>query len=113
MAWLKRAWAGWLGVVVPWLVILALFFAALPAVWWAVDQTGVLDVTWACGDLDNRAEAQEYLDSETEHGDEASMKNLDWDGDGKACENACLCHGCTRARGRRQDDPGRRRRRRH
>jgi hypothetical protein len=67
-------------------VVLALFFVGVPAAWWAVDQTGVLDITWACGDMDDRAEAQEYLDSKTKHGDEASMKNLDGDGDGKACE---------------------------
>ena len=86
MAWLKRAWAGWLGVIVPWLVILGLVFLALPVVWWAVDQTGALDMRWACGDMEDRAEAQEYLDRETEHNDRGSMKNLDPDRDGKACE---------------------------
>jgi hypothetical protein len=86
MAWIKRAWDSWLGLVIYGVVVVALLFYGAPAAWRAVDQTGFLDTTWACADMDTRAEAQEYLDDELEHHDAASVDNLDGDGNGKACE---------------------------
>jgi hypothetical protein len=86
MAWLKRAWETWLGVMTVIAVVLGLIFVGLPALWSAVDQSGFFDVTWTCGDMDSQAEAQEYLERERANGDEASVENLDRGGNGTACE---------------------------
>jgi hypothetical protein len=86
MQWLKRAWNSWLGVVAWLLAVGAFFLVGLPAAWWAVDQTGFLDVTWTCENMDSQAEAQQYLEDELKAGDMASVEHLDRGGNGKACE---------------------------
>src|SRR4051794_37421071 len=65
--------------------------AAGEGAYWAIDTTNVLDGiglngAWSCDEFDSHAEAQKELDHEVKHHDQGSIKQLDPDGNGKACD---------------------------
>lgn len=71
-------------------VFAALYFGVVGA-YWLIDKYDVLDGigldgSWACGEFATIAEANEKLEHERRHDDQGSIRKLDPDGDGEACD---------------------------